>query len=39
MNIRIIQSGKGPDSIFTYIDTERVSGVVFKLIQRKDRRI
>jgi methylmalonyl-CoA/ethylmalonyl-CoA epimerase len=39
MNIRVIQSGKGPDSIFAYLDTEKISGVVFELIQRKGRRI
>jgi hypothetical protein len=35
MNIRIIQSGKGLDSMFAYLNTEKISGVVFELIQRK----
>jgi len=29
MNIQVIQSGKGTDSIFAYLDTEKISGVVF----------
>ena len=39
MNIRVIQSGKRPDSIFAYLDTKKISGVFFELIQRKGQRI
>jgi catechol 2,3-dioxygenase-like lactoylglutathione lyase family enzyme len=39
LNIQVIQNGKGPDASFAYLDTEKIGGVVFELIQRKGRRI
>ena len=38
MGIKIIQSGQGKTSRFAYLDTVKIGGVVFELIQRKKRR-
>ncbi len=38
MEIQVIQSGWGSTSRFAYLDTVKVGGVTFELIQRKGRR-
>jgi len=38
MGIRIIQNGRGATSRFEYLDTEKICGVTFELIQREKRR-
>ncbi len=39
IGIRIIQSGRGSTSLFAYLDTVVVGGVIFELIQRESRRV
>ncbi len=39
MGIPIIQSGQGSTSRFAYLDTVKVGGVIFELIQRRSRRV
>jgi methylmalonyl-CoA/ethylmalonyl-CoA epimerase len=39
LGIAIIQGGRGTTSHFEYLDTEAISGVIFELIQRENRRI
>lgn len=38
MGIKIIQGGQGATSRFEYLDTEKIGGVIFELIQREKRR-
>ena len=38
MGIQIIQNGWGATSRFAYLDTVKIGGVVFELIERKSRR-
>ncbi len=37
--LRVIQSGQGSTSRFAYLDTVKVGGVIFELIQRRSRRV
>ena len=39
MGIQVIQSGKGLTSRFAYLDTTKIGGVIFELIQRRGRRV
>ncbi|MBW2146153.1 MAG: VOC family protein [Deltaproteobacteria bacterium] len=39
MGIEVIQQGRTPVGGFAYLDTEKIGGVVFELIQRKARRV
>ena len=39
MGIKIIQNGQGKTSRFAYLDTEKIGGVIFELIQREKRRV
>jgi len=32
--IGVLQSGRGPDRVFAYLDTEKIGGVIFELLQR-----
>ena len=38
MGIEIMQSGRTPAGGFAYLNTEKIGGVIFELIQRKSRR-
>ncbi len=38
MGIQVIQSGCNPTARFAYLDTNKIGGVIFELIQRKSRR-
>jgi catechol 2,3-dioxygenase-like lactoylglutathione lyase family enzyme len=38
MGIQVIQSGSGPGARFAYLDTTKIGGVIFELIQREGRR-
>jgi len=38
LGIEVLQSGKSPTGAFAYLDTERIGGVIFELIQRPARR-
>ncbi len=38
MGIRVIQSGHSSTARFAYLDTVKIGGVIFELIQRKSRR-
>ncbi len=34
MGIGVLMSGRGPNRAFAYLDTEKVGGVIFELIER-----
>ena len=34
LGVGVLMSGKGPNRAFAYLDTERIGGVIFELLQR-----